>query len=45
MRVVCVYLNFEMDEHGWAPAPGASPFPTPLGLETHFGWIWRGYTI
>ena len=30
MRVVCVYLNFDMDEHGWAPAPGASPFPTPL---------------
>jgi len=19
-----------MDEHGWAPAPGASSFPTPL---------------
>jgi len=30
MHVVCVYLNFDMDEHGWAPAPGASPFPTPL---------------
>ena len=30
MRVVCVYLNFDMDEHGWAPASGASPFPTPL---------------